>query len=171
MSNNTGNASEFPLSIRIAELERDNAALRERAEQAERERDERSLFCIGAENAIRSCPALKEWGPSTPEHLPSRVLALCHLYDGCVHTLGLIDDAKKKVEQSLAVEREQVKRLRELATTAQSHLEELRDAWERGVIHEHDSKGGTRSNRNADVLSEIRAALRDTAEPAPEVAG
>lgn len=38
------------------------------------------------------------------------------------------------------------------------HVEELRDAWERGCIHETDGKGGTRSNRNMDVVLELAAA-------------
>jgi hypothetical protein len=34
---------------------------------------------------------------------------------------------------------------------ASEHVKELRDAWQRGCIRETDGKGGTRSNRNADV--------------------
>ena len=40
------------------------------------------------------------------------------------------------------------------------HLDELRDAWLRGVISEHDGKGGTRSNRNAEVLAAYEAGLK-----------
>lgn len=46
-----------------------------------------------------------------------------------------------------------------------SHLVELADAWERGAITEHDELGGTRSNRNADVLRVVRAALSPSHEP------
>jgi hypothetical protein len=52
-----------------------------------------------AENAIRLCPALREWGPSTPEHLASRVAALCNQYDGCVHTLSLIVDERNTLRK------------------------------------------------------------------------
>lgn len=37
-----------------------------------------------------------------------------------------------------------------------AHLEDLRDAWERGCISEHDGKGLTRSNRNHAVLIELQ---------------
>ena len=39
------------------------------------------------------------------------------------------------------------------------HLEELREAWQRGALSEHDNLGGTRSNRNNDVLRMINARL------------
>lgn len=39
------------------------------------------------------------------------------------------------------------------------HLEELCDAWQRGTLSEHDGKGGTRSNRNADCLHQLKDAL------------
>ena len=42
---------------------------------------------------------------------------------------------------------------------AHSHLQELRDAWERGAISEHDGKGGTRSDRNVDCEVQARAAI------------
>lgn len=50
--------------------------------------------------------------------------------------------------------------LRELvdaAFDALAHVEELREAWRTGAIHERD--GGTRSNRNVDVEVSLRAAL------------
>ena len=40
-----------------------------------------------------------------------------------------------------------------------AHIEELRDAWQRGAISEHDGMGGTRSNRNTDTLLQARAVL------------
>ncbi len=39
------------------------------------------------------------------------------------------------------------------------HLTELADAWQRGCITEHDGKGGTRSNRNAELLADLLAEL------------
>jgi len=49
---------------------------------------------------------------------------------------------------------------------AHSHVLELRDAWERGDISEHDGRGGTRSNRNVDVEVELRHLLARL-EPEP----
>lgn len=46
--------------------------------------------------------------------------------------------------------------------TALDHITELRDAWMRGVISEKDGKGGTRSNRNVDVETFLRAAIAKT---------
>ena len=43
---------------------------------------------------------------------------------------------------------------------AHAHIEELRGAWERGAISEHDGKGGLRSNRNADVERQLRTAIK-----------
>lgn len=54
--------------------------------------------CVKAEEAIRACAALKEWGPSTSEYLASRVAFLCNLYAGCVHALGLIADQRDALE-------------------------------------------------------------------------
>jgi len=42
---------------------------------------------------------------------------------------------------------------------AELHIAELREAWQRGAISEHDGQGGTRSNRNVDVHIEIRDAI------------
>lgn len=42
---------------------------------------------------------------------------------------------------------------------ASAHLDELEGAWRRGVISEHDGKGGIRSNRNESVARQLRAAL------------
>ena len=39
------------------------------------------------------------------------------------------------------------------------HIQELRDAWERGAIHEIDGLGGTRSNRNVEIEVQLRKAL------------
>ena len=39
------------------------------------------------------------------------------------------------------------------------HCEELRGAWERGALDEHDGKGGTRSNRNYNVVLISRTAI------------
>lgn len=42
---------------------------------------------------------------------------------------------------------------------ALAHVQELREAWQTGALHECDGGGGTRSNRNVDVEKAIRAAL------------
>lgn len=42
---------------------------------------------------------------------------------------------------------------------ALTHCQELRDAWERGVLNETDGGGGTRSNRNVDVCVALENAL------------
>jgi len=42
---------------------------------------------------------------------------------------------------------------------ALEHVQELREAWERGAISEHDGLGGTRSNRNVTVETILRAVL------------
>lgn len=41
-----------------------------------------------------------------------------------------------------------------------AHLAELRQAWGRGAIDENDGKGGTRSNRNAELEVKVRTILR-----------
>jgi len=41
------------------------------------------------------------------------------------------------------------------------HLEELEEAWRRGALSEHDGHGGTRSNRNADLVRELGKALAE----------
>jgi len=59
------------------------------------------------------------------------------------------------------------KRIAELEAAlrfAHAHIDELCDAWERGVISEHDGRGGLRSNRNAAVEMKIRAALKGDAD-------
>lgn len=71
------------------------------AQQAIRERNEARASVEGAENAINHCPALKDWNPSTLEHHASRVTFLCNLYDGCVHTLGLICDQRDALAKAL----------------------------------------------------------------------
>ena len=43
--------------------------------------------------------------------------------------------------------------------SAYDHTSELREAWQRGVIDEHDGQGGRRSNRNVDVNVQLRDAL------------
>ena len=45
------------------------------------------------------------------------------------------------------------------AKSASEHVSELRDAWSRGCISEHDGKGGLRSNRNADVDLALHRAI------------
>lgn len=50
-------------------------------------------------------------------------------------------------------------RLNSAATSAHTHVEELREAWRTGAIEERDGLGGTRSNRNVDVEVALRKAL------------
>lgn len=61
-------------------------------------------------------------------------------------------------------------RERDLITSAAEHLTELEDAWLRGAISEHDGHGGTRSNRNAEMLRKLRAYLSALAPAAPKEA-
>ena len=66
----------------------------------------------------------------------------------------------------------EVRALREALGTAHAHVLELREAWERGVIEEHDGHGGRRSNRNVDVEVALRALLApEPVEDAPAPAG
>ena len=53
------------------------------------------------------------------------------------------------------------RRLRDGLQEARDWLEELRVTWERGVFHEHDGKGGMRSNRNAELEVKLRALLAE----------
>lgn len=46
------------------------------------------------------------------------------------------------------------------ARDALSHIEELEEAWRRGVLHELDTPGGTRSNKNVDVRVALEAAIK-----------
>lgn len=39
------------------------------------------------------------------------------------------------------------------------HLDELTEAWQRGVISERDGNGGARSNRNVELASALRKHL------------
>ena len=50
-------------------------------------------------------------------------------------------------------------RLKAVVIAARDHVAELAEAWERGALSERDGKGGERSNRNADLLRRLRAAL------------
>lgn len=59
----------------------------------------------------------------------------------------------------------EIRRLRAVCQAAWEHVEELRDAWERGAIHERDTLGGTRSNRNADIEVRLRKVLEQEPEP------
>ncbi len=56
--------------------------------------------------------------------------------------------------------------LRAASVAALKHVEELRDAWVRGVIDDRDGRGGTRSSRNVDVEVALRKALDRLAPPA-----
>jgi hypothetical protein len=60
-----------------------------------------------------------------------------------------------------------IERLETVTQLALDHVLELEEAWRTGALSEHDGKGGTRSNRNADV----RLALRKALAVQPEKAG
>lgn len=49
--------------------------------------------------------------------------------------------------------------LLEACKAAYSHIEELREAWQRGAIHEADFLGGLRSNRNAEACTRLSRAI------------
>lgn len=83
----------------------------------------------------------------------------CEL-DTAREELGSLRNSHDALLSELGQLREQRDALLVAAHSAESHIAELREAWERGCISEHDGKGGTRSNRNADVLAEIDAAIR-----------
>ena len=48
--------------------------------------------------------------------------------------------------------------LLEALKLAETHLDELADAWQRGALHGYDGQDGIRSNRNMDILIAIRKA-------------
>ncbi len=49
----------------------------------------------------------------------------------------------------------------EMLKEMESHLEDLRQAWQRGALRSYDGdKDGLRSNRNHDLLMEVRKALK-----------
>ena len=68
-------------------------------------------------------------------------------------------DRMQTVLRSLAESRVREGELVAALDAALAHCEELREAWERGALDEHDGKGGLRSNRNLSVVLAIRAAL------------
>lgn len=75
--------------------------------------------------------------------------------------IGALQFASIEVDV-LKREAEFLRRFEEMQTAliaALGHVQELRDAWERGVISEHDGLGGTRSNRNVDVEVRLRSLL------------
>ncbi len=52
----------------------------------------------------------------------------------------------------------------EALKASHAHVQELRGAWQRGAISEHDGQGGTRSNRNVDVEVQLRGLLAKLGE-------
>ena len=53
-------------------------------------------------------------------------------------------------------------RLRAALELCKAHLQELEEAWRKGVISECDGQGGTRSNRNVEACRAVERALRGT---------
>lgn len=74
--------------------------------------------------------------------------------------LRQLDAALARAERAEA----QVAALATAIAMALTHTDELKTAWERGVISEHDGQGGLRSNRNAEVRRALQAALDATQE-------
>lgn len=70
---------------------------------------------------------------------------------------------KKATEELSGLEIEPIRavnaKLVEALEVALTHCNELRAAWERGALSEHDTQGGTRSNRNVDAIITICIAL------------
>lgn len=65
--------------------------------------------------------------------------------------LGLVRERKGY----LRCRQEELERVKELMDALKDHLTELACAWRRGALSEHDGKGGTRSNRNHDLIWSI----------------
>lgn len=55
-------------------------------------------------------------------------------------------------------------RLVEMLKRCDEHLLELEDAWLRGVMDEHDGKGGTRSNRNCVLERDVASLLHEVGD-------
>ena len=62
------------------------------------------------------------------------------------------------LEQLFAAKLE-VERMRGLLRDTGEHLRELADAFRTGALTQHDNGGGTRSNRNHDLLQKVDAEL------------
>lgn len=80
---------------------------------------------------------------------PVKETSLAALICGASDTaFNRIEALEKERDQLRAFAQETVKALK----SATEHIRELADAWQRGALYEFDSKGGTRSNRNHDLL-------------------
>ncbi len=75
------------------------------------------------------------------------------------HRAGVIAVARRAIKTIDGLQA-RVTVLEGVLRDAHAHIEELRGAWERGTISEHDGKGGLRSNRNADVERQLRTVLK-----------
>ncbi len=64
-------------------------------------REQAESVCAESENAIRHCPALSEWGPSTQEYLASRVAFLCNLYRNAVLDIQDHIARRERAEQTI----------------------------------------------------------------------
>lgn len=72
--------------------------------------------------------------------------------------MGITSGMENYVGQIDKMSRE-IADLRWACRQALEHVTELREAWRTGAIREHDSLGGTRSNRNAEVEAALVRAL------------
>lgn len=54
--------------------------------------------------------------------------------------------------------------LLKVVRVAREHLCELADAWRRGILSEHDGRGGERSNRNVEIIRQLETAIAKAEE-------
>lgn len=73
--------------------------------------------------------------------------------------LSLSQQERHTLEVECRELRAQNDKLRRALQHAHEHVSELREAWQRGCISEHDGHGGMRSNRNVEVETEARVCL------------
>ena len=88
------------------------------------------------------------WKEGGPRHWACAVTVVEQLLEG-----------NARLVVALQAAQERVRVLEEALRDAKAHVDEMEEAWARGVISEHDGKGGTRSNRNVAVARALRAAL------------
>jgi hypothetical protein len=100
------------------------------------------------------------WAKVSPTGGPAGILCINCIAIRC-DRLGMEDVPVKLTAGPLIAEAANAKLLavKQAAELALEHVTELRDAWMSGAIRECDGKGGTRSNRNVDVETNLRAAI------------
>lgn len=115
---------------------------------------------------------MRKWTPGPWEIKQKASINGAHIVSGDVVVCRVTQAADKSIDQKIADARliAAAPDLLKALHQAVDHLEELREAWQRGAIHETDFHGGTRSNRNWDVLANVCRAIRE-AEGEPETKG